>query len=77
MTGIKEALSEVEEALADLDNLLCALAVVAEPFCTMLGDRLSPDEVDARNGLVGLRDALKAQARKLGDAYEAAWRAAS
>lgn len=42
----------------------------------MSGDRLSGDEVDARNGLVGLRDALKWQCRKLGDAYEAAWRSA-
>ncbi|WP_156965392.1 hypothetical protein [Paracoccus sphaerophysae] len=73
---MKDALFEVEEALNDLDNLLCALAVVAEPFCTMSADRLSGDETDARNGLIGLRDALKWQCRKLGDAYEAAWRAA-
>lgn len=76
MTGHKENLRAIEEALCDLDNLLCALAVISDPFCTMNGDRLSGDEVDARNGLVAIRDALKAQARKLGDAYEAAWRAA-
>lgn len=76
MAQHKEHLRAIEEALCDLENLLCALAVVADPFCVMNGDRLSGDEVDARNGLIGLRDALKWQCRKLGDAYEAAWRAA-
>ena len=76
MTGHKEHLRAVETALCDLENLLCALCVVAEPFAVMSDDRLSGDEVDARNGLIGMRDALRWQCRKLGDAYEAAWRAA-
>ncbi|KGJ02448.1 hypothetical protein [Paracoccus sphaerophysae] len=76
MTGHKEHLSQIEYAISDLENLICALCVVAEPFAVMPETRLSSDEVDARNGLIGLRDALKWQCRKLGDAYEAAWKAA-
>lgn len=76
MAQHKEHLRAIETALCDLENLLCALSVVAEPFAIMPENRLSSDEVDARNGLIGLRDALKWQCRKLGDAYEAAWRAA-
>lgn len=76
MAGLKGHLRAIEEALVDLENLLCALSVVAEPFVMMSGDRLSADEVDARNGLVALRDTLKAQVRKLGDAWEAALKAA-
>lgn len=76
MAQHKEHLRAIEEALCDLENLLCALAVVADPFCVMNDARLHGDEIDARNGLIAILDVLQAQARKLGDAHEAAWRAA-
>lgn len=62
--------------LVNLENLLAALACVIDPISNISTDRLLNGEVNARDGLIALEDAPRAQLGKVYDAHGTAWKAA-
>ena len=76
MACTKVELQLIEDELVNLENLLAALACVIDPISNISTDRLLNGEVNARDGLIALEDALRAQLGKVYDAHGTAWKAA-
>lgn len=73
---LRQPLRDIEDALGDLGNLIAAERVVAEVLTGVPGDRLLPFEVEARDGLIGVQEAIKSKLAEVDAAFDAVWRAA-